>query len=136
MAAQDIQGSHSGYGCPEFSNQWMGRWATGSVHYVGGRTLPTVICSHIGSHHLLALSLSLMSLWGHPPETSRCPFFIWPHADFMLVPATGRVLFANGAGLLWNAFLSLVNSSSNQQQQEERQDKGGLSQSKAVPRSR
>ena len=55
---------------------------------------------------------------------------------FMLVPATGRVLFANGAGLLWNAFLSLVNSSSNQQQEEGSQEKGGLAKGKAVPRSR
>ena len=58
----------------------------------------------------------------------------------MLVPATGRVLFANGAGLLWNAFLSLVNSSSNQQQelqQQERQEKGGLAKGTAAePRSR
>ena len=54
----------------------------------------------------------------------------------MLVPATGRVLFANGAGLLWNAFLSLVNSSSNQQQEEGSQEKGGLAKGKAVPRSR
>lgn len=32
------------------------------------------------------------------------------YADFMMVPPTGRVLFANAAGLIWNAFLSLVNS--------------------------
>ncbi|GAX84929.1 hypothetical protein CEUSTIGMA_g12350.t1 [Chlamydomonas eustigma] len=41
--------------------------------------------------------------------------FFWPVANtlnFMFMPPTRRVLFANGAGLIWNAYLSLVNSKS------------------------
>ena len=32
------------------------------------------------------------------------------HTDFMFVPASGRVMYVNAAGLVWNAYLSLINS--------------------------
>lgn len=37
----------------------------------------------------------------------------WPAANlinFMAVPPSGRVVYANAAGLLWNTFLSYENS--------------------------
>lgn len=46
-----------------------------------------------------------------PTFMTGCLF--WPVANtvnFMVVPPTGRVLFANGAGLIWNSWLSFENS--------------------------
>jgi protein Mpv17 len=41
----------------------------------------------------------------------------WPAANmlnFMFVPPSGRVAYVNAAGLIWNAYLSLVNSAQKQ----------------------
>ena len=45
----------------------------------------------------------------------RAGWVFWPAANmvnFLMVPPTQRVLYVNGAGLLWNAYLRRVHRSS------------------------
>jgi protein Mpv17 len=47
------------------------------------------------------------------PPTFATGCLFWPAANllnFMFVPTTGRVAYANAAGLLWNGWLSYENS--------------------------
>ncbi|KAK9820968.1 hypothetical protein WJX81_002298 [Elliptochloris bilobata] len=51
----------------------------------------------------------------------RAGWVFWPAANminFLLVPPAGRVLYVNGAGLLWNTYLSYSNAAANARQEE------------------
>jgi protein Mpv17 len=67
------------------------------------------------------------------PPTILTGTAFWPAVtviNFMYVPPAARVLFVNGAGLFWNAWISYENAAENAEHLRKEEEKNGVARSK------